>query len=122
MTTPCACSRTFNLQCEQGATLSSQITITLNGAPVNLTGGTFEFTAKIDPSLPDTDPSVVIVDWQETHTSAQGITWLTVPAEVTQGMQATGYQYQVRFVSSGNVVTPIVHGVLTIVVPVSSRF
>lgn len=119
--TSCECSRTFNLACEQGATLSSQITITLNGAPVNVTGGTFQFTAKTDPSLPDSDPSVVKIDWTETATPAAGTTWLVIPAATTASMQVTGYSYQVRFVSSSGVVTPIVKGVLTIVQPISSR-
>lgn len=120
--TPCECSSLYNLQCEQGATLSSQITITLDGAAVDVTGSTFEFTAKTDPSIPDNDPTTVIIDWQETNTPTLGQTWLVVPAATTQTMQLIGYSYQVRMVSSSGVVTPIVRGVLTIVQPVSSRF
>src|SRR5215471_6595661 len=100
----CSCSRTFNLTVEQGATLSTQIKITLDGAPVDVTGGTFEFTAKLDINLPDTDPTVVIVDWQETSTPTAGTTWLTIPAATTATMQLTSYSYQVRFVSAGGVV------------------
>lgn len=118
---PCACSRTFNLQCEQGATLSSKITLTLDGAPVDVTGGTFQFTAKTDRALADSDPSTVMIDWQETATSTQGVTWLVVPADTTGMMQLIGYSYQVRFVSSGGVVTPLVKGVFTITQPTSAR-
>src|SRR4029077_18739256 len=57
---PCSCSRTYNLQAEQGATLSTKITLTLDGVAVDVTGGEFQFTAKTDPSLPDSDPSTVI--------------------------------------------------------------
>jgi hypothetical protein len=89
---------------------------------VDITGAEFQFTGKTDPSLPDDDPSVVKVDWQETNTPAQGITSLVIDAATTQTMQLTGYSYQVRMVSSSAVVTPLFKGVLTIVQPVSSRF
>jgi hypothetical protein len=118
---PCACSRTYNLQCEQGATLSSKITLTLNGVPVDVTGGHFQFTAKLDPSLPDSDPSTIKIDWQETSTPTQGVTWLVIPADTTSTMQVAGYSYQVRLVSSGGVVTPLVKGMLTILQPISAR-
>jgi hypothetical protein len=123
-TTPptCACTNTYNLQVEQGATLSSQITITLDGAPVDVTGSEFQFTAKLNPSDADTAPTTIQIDWQETSTPTQGITWLTIPAATTQTMQLVGYSYQIRMVSSGGVVTPIARGVLTIVQPVSTRF
>jgi hypothetical protein len=119
---PCDCSNTYNLQVEQGATLSSQITITLNGAEVDVTGSEFQFTAKVDPSYLDSDPTTVEIDWQETNTPTLGQTWLVVPAATTQTMQLIGYSYQVRMVSSSSVVTPIARGILTIVQPVSSRF
>jgi hypothetical protein len=118
---PCACARTFNLQCEQGATLSSKITLTLDGAPVDVTGGEFQFTAKTDPALPDSDPSTVMINWQETTTPTQGITWLVIPADTTMAMQTLGYSYQVRFVSNSGVVSPLFKGTLTIVQPISPR-
>jgi hypothetical protein len=118
----CECSSLYNLQCEQGATLSSQITLTLNGAPVDLTGSNFQFTAKLNPDDSDTAPTTVKVDWQETVAPATGKTWLVIPAATTQTMQLVGYSYQVRMVSSGGVVTPLFKGVLTIVQPVSNRF
>jgi len=125
--TQTSCQTSFNLAVEQGATLSTQITIQIqdvNGVlqPVNITGYQFQFTAKTDPSLPDTDPTVVKIDWQETNTPTQGITWLVVPAATTQSMQAVVYYYQIRMISPSNVVTPVASGTLTIVQPISSRF
>jgi hypothetical protein len=120
-TDPCACVRTFNLQCEQGQTLSTQISIEINDTPVDVTGGEFQFTAKLDAALPDSDPSTVMVDWSETTAPTTGTTWLQVPADTTQTMQATGYAYQVRFVSVDDVVTPLVKGTLTIIAPISAR-
>jgi len=125
-TQSCAPS-SFNLAVEQGATLSSQITIQIQDAngvlqPVNITGYQFQFTAKIDPSLPDNDPSVVMINWQETSTPTQGVTWLVIPAASTQAMQAVVYYYQIRMVSPSAVVTPLANGTLTIVQPISSRY
>ncbi|MGA7412124.1 MAG: hypothetical protein WBW33_16735 [Bryobacteraceae bacterium] len=109
------------MQVEQGATLSTKITLTLNQVPVDLTGATFQFTAKLDPNDPDTAPTTVQIDWQETSTPQQGYTWLVVDADTTGSMQLVGYAYQVRMISAGGVVTPIVKGVFTIVQPISAR-
>lgn len=118
---PCACAKTFNLQCEQGATLSSRILLKLDGQPIDITGATFQFTAKLDPSDADNAPTTVKVDWQEVVTPTQGYTWLVVQAAITLNMQIVAYSYQVRMVSGTGVVTPIVKGAFTIVQPVSSR-
>jgi hypothetical protein len=120
-TDPCSCARTYNLQVEQGATLSTKITLTLNGLPVDLTGAWFQFTAKLDPNDADDAPTTVMVDWQETATSLEGYTWLVVSADITGGMQTVGYSHQVRMVSAGGVVTPLVKGVFTIIQPTSAR-
>lgn len=121
------CPSTFNLAVEQGVTLSSEIEIQIQDAngvlqPVNVTGNKFEFTAKTDPALPDNDPSVVQIDWQETNTPTQGITWLVIPAATTQSMKPLVYSYQIRMVSPSMVVTGLATGTLTIVQPISSRF
>jgi hypothetical protein len=127
---PCSCQPGLNLCVEQGATLSSQIALTVkdssgNIQPVNITGNKFEFTAKTDPNLPDTDPTTVKVDWTETNTPTQGTTWLIVPANVTATMQLVPYFYQVRMVQSPTspspIVTPLFSGTLTVIQPVSSR-
>jgi len=126
----CSCQPGLNLCVEQGATLSSQIALTVKDAngvtqPVDITGNKFEFTAKTDPNLPDTDPTVVKVDWTETNTPTKGTTWLVVPAIVTATMQLVAYFYQQRMVQSPTspspTVTPLFSGTLTVVQPVSSR-
>ena len=121
----------LNLCVQQGATLSSNIVLVVkdtNGVtqPVDITGNQFEFTAKTDINLPDTDPSVVEIDWTEVTTPTQGSTWLVVPADVTQTMQSVPYFYQVRMVQSPTSPSPIVtalfNGTLTVIQPVSTRF
>lgn len=120
----------FNLACEQGATLNCGITLVVvdaNGVsqPLNITGNLFQFTAKLDPNLPDTAPGVVTKDWTETVTPTQGTTWLQLDAETTLSMQVASYFYQVRMISSvtsvSPIVTPLFSGTLAILQPVSTR-
>jgi len=126
----CTCPPTVALSVEQGATLSTKLTLTVTDTsvtppvttPVNLTGATMQFTAKVDETYSDSDPTTVKIDWQETSTPTQGITWLVIPAATTQTMQAIAYVFQIRMKSSSGVVTPLVSGTLTIVVPISARF
>jgi len=128
----CSCGKVFNLTCERGATLTSKITLTITDkttgvkSPVDVTGNMFQFTAKphqTDGSeLPDSDPSVIKIDWPETATPIQGITWLTIPATTTRDMLSTPYDQQVRMVSPGGVVTPLFRGALQVTEPVSARF
>jgi hypothetical protein len=127
---PCACVQGAALTVQRGATLSTKLTLTVTDksqtppvtTPVDVTGNTFEFTAKVDPTYSDTDPTTVIVDWQETTTPTQGITWLVVPAATTQNMQTIAYAMQIRMVSASGVVTPLVQGTLTVTQPISARF
>jgi hypothetical protein len=127
---PPGCQPGLNLCVQQGATLSSQIALTVKDAngntqPVDITGFQFEFTAKTDVNLPDTDPSVVKVNWTETTTPTQGTTWLVVPSNLTASMQLVPYFYQVWMVQSPTspapIVTPLFNGTLTVVQPVSTR-
>ena len=128
---PCSCQPGLNLCVEQGATLSSQIALTVkdtsgNIQPVDITGNEFEFTAKTDPNVSDEDPTTVEVDWSETNTPTQGTTWLVIPSNVTLTMQPLPYFYQVRMVQSPGspspTVTPLFSGTLTVIQPVSSRW
>jgi hypothetical protein len=127
---PCACVQGAALTIQEGATLSTKLTLTVTDksvtppvtSPVDVTGNTFQFTAKIDPTYSDSDPTTVIVDWQETTTPTQGITWLVVPAATTQTMQTIAYAMQIRMKSASSVVTPLVQGTLTVTEPVSARF
>jgi hypothetical protein len=131
-TPSCSCGKVFNLSVERGQTLSSQITLSITDkttgvkSPIDVTGNTFQFTAKphqADGSyLPDSDPSVIMIDWPETVTPTEGVTWLTVPAATTQNMLPDPYDQQVRMVSPSGVVTPLFTGSLVVTEPVSSRF
>src|SRR6267378_2581968 len=74
---PCACVCGAALTVQRGATLSTKLTLTVTDkttgvkSPVDVTGNTFQFTAKVDETYTDNDPSTVIVDWQETNNPQQ---------------------------------------------------
>jgi hypothetical protein len=121
----------LNLVCEQGATLTVPFALVVTDAngvsqPLDITGNKFQYTAKTDPNLPDTDPSVVKVDWTETTNATQGKTSLVVPSNITINMKLVPYYYQVRMVSSvtspSPVVTPLFSGTQTMTQPVSTRY
>jgi hypothetical protein len=117
------------LTVKQGATLSTKIALTVTDnsvvppvtTPVDVTGNTFLFTAKVDPTYADNDPTTVKVNWQETATPQQGFTWLVVPNSITETMQLIAYAFQIWMVSASGVVTPLVEGTLTITQGVSTR-
>lgn len=120
----------LNLCIQQGATLSTGIALIVKDAngviqPVDITGNEFEFTAKTDINLPDSDPSVVEIDWTETNTPTQGTTSLVIPSNVTAAMELVPYFYQVWMVSSPTsptpIVTPLFSGTLLVIQPVSTR-
>jgi hypothetical protein len=124
----CSCTKSVAYSCERGETFSSQITLSITDSsvtppvtsPVDLTGSTFQFTGKTSSDVPDSDPSTIIGDWQETATPQQGSTWLKIPAATTHDMQTVAYVIQVRMVSPSGVVTPLVAGTLTITEPPAS--
>jgi len=124
----CTCPPTVALAVEQGATLSTKLTLTWTDpdtgvtSPVDITGATMQFTCKVDETHSDSDPTTIKIDWTETVTPTQGITYLVVPAATTQTMQAIAYVFQIRMKSSSGVVTPLLSGTLTVTVPISSRF
>jgi hypothetical protein len=127
----CTCTKTAALTVQRGATLSTKITLTVTDmsvtppvtTPVDITGNEFQFTAKPTQDTPDDDPTTVKIDWSETTTPQQGITWLKIPAATTQNMMDVSYVMQVRMVSSSGVVTPLVGGSLTVTEPpASARF
>jgi hypothetical protein len=125
----CACTGGVALTEERGATLSCKLTLTITDAsvtppvkvPVDITGCEMQFTAKVDATYADDDPSTVQIDWTETNSPMQGITWLVIPAATTATMQAIAYVFQIRMVSSSGVVTPVLKGTLTITEPISAR-
>src|SRR5258705_11713814 len=61
---PCTCIKGAALTVQRGATLSTKLTLSVTDksvtppivSPIDVTGATFEFTAKVDPTYADDDP------------------------------------------------------------------
>lgn len=110
----------------QGAELYAPFSVAVNGVPVDVTNSTFKATLKTDYSLPDTDPTVVMIDWSgnEGSNPTGGQAALIVPPSETQTMTVTKYYGQVR---GGNIpqlpsVTDLFFFTVDITPVVSNRF
>jgi hypothetical protein len=108
----------------QGATLVVPFNVLIDGLPANLSGAGFKSTLKTDPKLPDTDPTVVMVDWTGKGTYPPGRETWVVPAELTQDMQAATWFGLVR--SSGipglPTITDLFQPRVIVIQALSSRF
>src|SRR5262245_10310827 len=75
----CACVQGAALTVQRGATLSTKLKLTVTDksvtppvtTPVDITGCTMQFTAKVDSTHTDSDPTTVKIDWTETATPTQ---------------------------------------------------
>lgn len=124
-----------NYVISQGATLQSQLTISLPGppvVPVDLTGVSLLFSAKTGvnfsaaASLPDTNSisqGVYEFNWTETSTPTTGQTYLTILDTVTQNMAPGPWYYLVRAIGASALPASadILMGVITITQPASAR-
>ena len=54
---------TSTFEISQGATLWVPFAVYIDGNPAALSGAGFKSTVKLDPNLPDDDPSVIKIDW-----------------------------------------------------------
>jgi hypothetical protein len=107
----------------QGESLEVPLLVLVNGQPADLTNVQFYSTLKTDPNLPDSDPTVVFVDWVEGSNPASGLTkWVVAPVQ-TQHMAVATWRALIR---ASNVpglpsVSDLVEAVVIVHEPVSSR-
>jgi hypothetical protein len=87
----------------QGATLEAPFTVAVNGEAVDITNSSFRSTLKIDYALPDSDPTVVMIDWtggsnpsRNFAPSGPGQTVLVIPDGTTRDMAVGKWYGQVR--------------------------
>jgi hypothetical protein len=87
----------------QGATLEAPFTVAVNGQAVDITNAFFRSTLKTDCTLPDSDPTVVMIDWSGGSNpssnfvpSGLGQTVLVVPGDTTRDMSVGKWYGQVR--------------------------
>ena len=82
----------------QGAELYAPFIVTVGGQNPDLTYASFKSTLKTDYTLPDTDPTVVKIDWTGNQGSnpTTGQAALVIPPITTQGMAVGRWWGQVR--------------------------
>lgn len=114
----------YTYEVAQGATLVAPFQVMVDAQPADLTNAFFKTTLKPAIDLPDTDPTVIKIDWQEGSNPTSGLTSLVVPAETTQEMLPVQYYGQTRV--EGVPKLPAVYDLMNLIViitqPVSSRF
>ena len=111
------------LEIAQGATLQVPFTVSVSGVPAALSGARFVSTLKSSPNLPDTDPTVVTVDWTSTGNQPTGQETWVVPAELTINMTPGNWVGLVRSVGIPGLaeVTDLFEPLLAVKKSISSR-
>ena len=89
----------------QGATLEAPFTVAVNGQAVDITNSTFRSTIKMDYAIPDSDPTVIMIDWTGSGSNPNpgsnglpglGQTMLRIPSDTTRDMAVGKWYGQVR--------------------------
>jgi|SRR5262252_6180409 len=107
----------------QGESLEVPLLVLVNGQPADLTNVQFFSTLKLDPDVPDTDPTVVFVDWMEGSNPASGLTKWVVAPERTQNMAVATWRALIRAANVPGLprVSDLVEAVVIVHEPVSNR-
>jgi hypothetical protein len=114
----------------QGATLEAPFTVVVSEEAVDITNSSFRSTLKTDYDLPDTDPTVIMIDWTGGSNpgsrfvpSGLGQTVLVIPDETTRDMAVGKWYGQVRGENVPNLpeVTDLYFYTLDVLQVVSSR-
>jgi hypothetical protein len=90
-------------------------------ALINLEGRRCKKLEAKNQSTDDSDPRTIKINWLETVTPTQGITWLTIPSGRTTNMDDVPYGQQCWMRFSGGVVMPLFTGSLVVTEPISAR-
>jgi hypothetical protein len=111
-------------QISQGASLEVPILVLVNGAPADLTNANFLSTLKSDLSLPDTDPTVIKIDWTEGSNPTSGLTRYILPPETTFAMTPALWHGLIRGENVPELpsVCDLVQLTVILTEPVSARF
>ena len=87
----------------QGATLEAPFTVAVNGQAVDITNSSFRSTIKQDYAVPDSDPTVIKIDWTGSGSipgsnglPGLGKTMLRIPGDTTRDMMVGKWYGQVR--------------------------
>jgi hypothetical protein len=82
----------------QGATLEAPFTVAVNGQAADITHSSFRSTIKQDYAVPDSDPTVIKIDWTGagSNPGSNGQTKLIIPDGTTRSMAVGKWYGQVR--------------------------
>ena len=107
----------------QGESLEVPILVLVNGQPANLTNVQFYSTLKSDSEIPDSDPSVIFIDWQEGSNPASGLTKWVVPPVKTQNMIVATWKALIRAANVPGLpqMSDLVNAYVIVHEPVSNR-
>jgi len=107
----------------QGESLEVPILVLVNGQPADLTNVQFYSTLKSDPNLADTDPTVIMIDWQEGSNPKSGLTKWKVPPARTQTMIVATWKGLIRAANVPGLpqMSDLVNAYIIVHEPVSSR-
>lgn len=101
-----------NLSIDQGATFTSDITVKdVNGTVFNLTGYTAR--AKMAKGYSSTRTRTTITT-TIANDPTTGVVTLSLTSTETAGLDSERYVYDLEIVSSGNIVTRAVEGIITV--------
>lgn len=114
----------YTYEVAQGATLVAPFQVMVDDLPADLTHALFKTTLKPAVSLPDTDPTVILIDWQEGSNPTSGLTSLVVPSETTHDMLPVQYYGQTRVegIPKLPAVYDLMNWIIIVTQPISSRF
>jgi hypothetical protein len=108
----------ISLEMWRGRSQQFDIAITLDGAPVNVTGWTFRLTVKVSPGDSDADAVFQVTDEDFSRTNpATGLVSCLVRAAKTAALQIRRdrtYFFDVQGKDGGDGVYPVAGGQLTI--------
>lgn len=109
----------INLTIPRGDDIIINLTLTLNGVAVNITGYKFYFTAKVN-SIDLDSAAVIQQDWT-THTNPTlGQTALVLTSSQTN-IGVGSYAYDIQYKDGSDKITTLVTGILTIAQDITLR-
>lgn len=107
----CSVAGTYNMTCNQGATLSRTLTWTNPAkAPINLTGYTARMHVRTAANASSTTLELTTENSRIALGGTAGTVTLTVAANVTANLTPGLYVYDLEVVSGGGEVTRLVEG------------
>lgn len=99
----------------RGDTYTSKVTVkTAAGVAIDITGETYWFTMKSDPTVTDANADVQVSVVAAGADATNGIVYLAVPAATSEVLEIGPYSYDIQRVNAG-VVTTLMSGKVKVI-------